>query len=79
MFKPKINKNYKGIKTENKKMNDYSNLTFEERQKRFKERIEENKEKLNEIKNTNIDPKSGKKYFNPTINKNKKLDDERKK
>ena len=78
MFKPKINKNYKGIKTENKKMNDYSNLTFEERQKRFRERIEENKEKLNEIKNANVDQRTGKKYFKPTINRNKKLDIERK-
>jgi hypothetical protein len=78
LFKPKINKNYKGIKTENKKMSDYSNLTFEERQKRFRERMEENKEKLNEIKNANIDQKTGKKYFKPTINRNKKLDVERK-
>ena len=78
MFKPKINKNYKGIKTENKKMNDYSNLTFEERQKKFKERMEQNKEKLNEIKNANIDQRTGKKYFKPTINKNSKLEIQRK-
>ena len=87
MFKPKINKNYKGIKTDNniekkinemKKINEYANLTFEERQKRFKEKVEENKEKLMEIKNKNIDQKTGKKYFKPTINKNKKLDIERK-
>ena len=85
MFKPKINKNYKGVKTDNndnkiiiKKMNEYANLTFEERQKRFKEKVEENKEKLIEIKNKNIDQKTGKKYFKPTINKNKKLDIERK-
>ena len=78
MFKPKINKNYKGIKTENKKMNDYSNLTFEERQKKFKERMEQNKEKLNEIKNANIDKRTGKKYFKPTINKNSKLEIQRK-
>ena len=78
MFKPKINKNYKGIKTENKKMNDYSNLTFEERQKKFKERMEQNKEKLNEIKNANIDQRTGQKYFKPTINKNSKLEIQRK-
>ena len=78
MFKPKINKNYKGIKTENKKMNDYTNLTFEERQKKFKERMEQNKEKLNEIKNANIDQRTGKKYFKPTINKNSKLEIQRK-
>ena len=78
MFKPKINKDYKGIKTENKKMNDYSNLTFEERQKKFKERMEQNKEKLNEIKNANIDQRTGKKYFKPTINKNTKLEIQRK-
>ena len=78
LFKHKINKNYKGIKTENKKMNDYSNLTFEERQKKFKERMEQNKEKLNEIKNANIDQRTGKKYFKPTINKNSKLEIQRK-
>ena len=87
MFKPKINKNYKGVKTDNnidnkiieiKKINEYANLTFEERQKRFKEKVEENKEKLMELKNKNIDQKTGKKYFKPTINKNKKLDIERK-
>ena len=78
MFKPKINKNYKGIKTENKNMNDYANLTFEERQKRFKERMEQNKEKLTEIKNANVDQKTGKKYFKPTVNKNTKLEIQRK-
>ena len=78
-FKPKINENYKGVKgTRNKKMAEYASLTFEERQKKFREKLEEKREKLIEQKNTNIDPKSGKKYFNPTINKNKKLDDERK-
>ena len=74
MFKPKINKNYKGIKTDNNKMSEYAKLTFEERQKRFKERLIENKEKLIEINKSNIE----KKYFKPTINKNKKLDIERK-
>ena len=49
MFKPKINKNYKGIKTDNNKMSEYAKLTFEERQKRFKERLEENNKKLFEI------------------------------
>jgi len=80
LFKPKINKNYKGVKTDNnnKKINEYANLTFEERQKRFKQKMEENKEKLIEIKNKNIDQKTGKKYFKPTINKNRKLDIERK-
>ena len=78
MFKPKINKNYKGIKSENNKMNEYANLTFEERQKRFKERMAENKEKLIEIKNANVDQRTGKKYFKPTINRNKKLEEERK-
>ena len=78
MFKPKINKNYKGIKRENNKMNEYANLTFEERQKRFKERMAENKEKLIEIKNANVDQRTGKKYFKPTINRNKKLEEERK-
>ena len=78
MFRPKINKNYKGIKTENKNMNDYANLTFEERQKRFKERMEQNKEKLTEIKNANVDQKTGKKYFKPTVNKNTKLEIQRK-
>ena len=78
MFKPKINKKYKGIKTDNKQMSDYANLTFEERQKRFKERMEQNKEKLNEIKNANIDKRTGKKYFKPTINKNTKLEIQRK-
>ena len=75
MFKPKINKNYKGIKTDNNnKMNEYAKLTFEERQKRFKERLEENNKKLFEINKSNVE----KKYFKPTINKNKKLDIERK-
>ena len=74
MFKPKINKNYKGIKTDNNKMSEYAKLTFEERQKRFKERLIENKEKLIEINKSNVE----KKYFKPTINKNKKLDIERK-
>ena len=78
MFKPKINKKYKGIKTDNKQMSDYANLTFEERQKRFKERMEQNKEKLYEIKNANIDKRTGKKYFKPTINKNTKLEIQRK-
>ena len=80
LFKPKINKNYKGVKTDNNnnKINEYANLTFEERQKRFKQKMEENKEKLIEIKNKNIDQKTGKKYFKPTINKNRKLDIERK-
>ena len=74
MFKPKINKNYKGIKTDNNKMSEYAKLTFEERQKRFKERLEENNKKLFEINKSNVE----KKYFKPTINKNKKLDIERK-
>ena len=83
MFKPKINKNYKGGKStkgENKSKNmaDYASLTFEERQKKFREKIEEKRGKLIEQKNNNIDMKTGKKYFNPTINKNKKLDEERK-
>ena len=78
LFKPTINKEYKGIKDKDNKMNEYSNLTFEERQKRFKQRMEENKEKLNEIKNANVDQRTGKKYFKPTINKNKKLEEERK-
>ena len=78
MFKPKINKNYKGIKEKNKKMIDYASLTFEERQKKFKEKVEEKREKMIEQKNNNIDMKTGKKYFKPTINKNKKLDEERK-
>ena len=78
-FKPKINENYKGVKgAKNKKMAEYASLTFEERQKKFREKLEEKRGKLIEQKNTNIDPKSGKKYFNPTINKNKKLDNERK-
>ena len=92
MFKPQINKNYKGIKPSTKgdnnkdkdkdknkkKMAEYASLTFEERQKKFKEMVEEKKGKLLEQKNINIDSKTGKKYFKPTINKNKKLDDERK-
>ena len=81
MFKPKINKNYKGVKNakgEKKNMAEYASLTFEERQKKFREKIEEKRGKLIEQKNTNIDKKTGKKYFNPTINKNKKLDEERK-
>ena len=78
LFKPTINKEYKAIKDKDNKMNEYSNLTFEERQKRFKQRMEENKEKLNEIKNANVDQRTGKKYFKPTINKNKKLEEERK-
>ena len=75
MFKPKINKNYKGG---NKKMTEYASLTFEERQKKFREKVEEKRGKLMEKKNTNIDVKTGKKYFKPTINKNKKLENERK-
>ena len=59
-------------------MSYYSSLTFKERQKRFKENLEEKRKKLIEQKNTNIDIKTGKKLFNPTINKNKKLDEERK-
>ena len=78
MFKPKINKNYKGGKNNNKNMAKYASLTFEERQKKFKELVEEKRGKLIEQKNTNIDKKTGKKLFNPSINKNKKLDDERK-
>ena len=88
MFKPKINKNYKGLKGSksvkndknipNKKMLEYASLTFEERQKKFQENIQEKKAKLLKEKNTNIDSKTGKKYFKPTINKNKKLEDERK-
>ena len=78
MFKPKINKNYKTVKTDNNKMKDYSNLTFEERQKKFLERTEAKKEKLTEIKNSNVDQRTGKKFFKPTINRNKKLDIERK-
>ena len=78
MFKPKINKNYKGGKNNNKNMTKYASLTFEERQKKFKELVEEKRGKLIEQKNTNIDKKTGKKLFNPSINKNKKLDDERK-
>jgi hypothetical protein len=78
MFKPKINKNYKGGKSDNKKMEKYASLTFEERQKKFKELVEEKRSKLIEQKNTNIDKKTGKKLFNPSINKNKKLDNERK-
>ena len=78
MFKPKINKNYKGGKSNNKKMEKYASLTFEERQKKFKELVEEKRGKLIEQKNTNIDKKTGKKLFNPSINKNKKLDNERK-
>ena len=75
MFKPKINKNYKGG---NKKMTEYASLTFEERQKKFREKVEEKRGKLMEKKNINIDVKTGKKYFKPTINKNKKLENERK-
>ena len=81
MFKPKINKNFragKNVKGEKKNMKEYASLTFEERQKKFREKIEEKRGKLIEQKNTNIDMKTGKKYFNPTINKNKKLDEERK-
>ena len=78
MFKPKINKNYKGVKSQNTNMNDYASLTFEERQKKFKEKLEEKKGKLLEQKNNNIDRKTGKKLFKPTINKNKRLDNERK-
>ena len=78
MFKPEINKNYKTVKTDNNKMKDYSNLTFEERQKKFLERTEAKKEKLTEIKNSNVDQRTGKKFFKPTINRNKKLDIERK-
>ena len=84
MFKPKTNKNYKPERngkagtSQNKKMAEYASLTFEERQKKFVEKVEEKREKLKEQKNTNIDTKTGKKYFKPTINKNKKLDDERK-
>lgn len=95
MFKPKINKNYKGIKPSakddnnnkdkdksksksKKKMTEYASLTFEERQKKFKEMVDEKRGKLLEKKNVNIDSKTGKKYFKPTINKNKKLDEERK-
>ena len=75
MFKTKINKNYKGG---NKKMTEYASLTFEERQKKFREKVEEKRGKLMEKKNINIDVKTGKKYFKPTINKNKKLENERK-
>ena len=75
MFKPKINKNIKGL---NKKMTEYASLTFEERQKKFKEKVEEKRGKLIEKKNINIDVKTGKKFFKPTINKNKKLENERK-
>ena len=75
MFKPKINKNIKGL---NKKMAEYASMTFEERQKKFKEKVEEKRGKLIEKKNINIDVKTGKKYFKPTINKNKKLENERK-
>ena len=81
LFKPKINKNFKAgkyVKGEKKNMKEYASLTFEERQKKFREKIEEKRGKLIEQKNTNIDLKTGKKYFNPTINKNKKLDEERK-
>ena len=78
MFKPKINKNYKGVKSQNTNLDDYASLTLEERQKKFKEKLEEKKGKLIEQKNNNIDTKTGKKLFKPTINKNKKLDDERK-
>jgi hypothetical protein len=81
LFKPKINKNFKvgkSVKGEKKNMKEYASLTFEERQKKFMEKIEEKRGKLIEQKNTNIDMKTGKKYFNPTINKNKKLDEERK-
>ena len=81
MFKPKTNKNYKpgkAGKSENKKMIEYASLTFEERQKKFVEKVEEKREKLKEQKNTNIDVKTGKKYFKPTINENKKLDEKRK-
>jgi hypothetical protein len=59
-------------------MAEYASLTFEERQKKFKEMVEEKRGKLLEQKNINIDSKTGKKYFKPTINKNKKLDEERK-
>ncbi len=75
MFKPKINKNIKGL---NKKMTEYASLTFEERQKKFKEKVEEKRGKLIKKKNINIDVKTGKKFFKPTINKNKKLENERK-
>ena len=75
MFKPKINKNSKGL---SKKMAEYASMTFEERQKKFREKVEEKRGKLIEKKNINIDVKTGKKYFKPTINKNKKLEDERK-
>ena len=75
MFKPKINKNSKGL---SKKMTEYASMTFEERQKKFREKVEEKRGKLIEKKNINIDVKTGKKYFKPTINKNKKLEDERK-
>ena len=75
MFKPKINKNNKGL---SKKMTEYASMTFEERQKKFREKVEEKRGKLIEKKNINIDVKTGKKYFKPTINKNKKLEDERK-
>ena len=75
MFKPKINKNNKGL---SKKMTEYASMTFEERQKKFMEKVEEKRGKLIEKKNINIDVKTGKKYFKPTINKNKKLEDERK-
>lgn len=64
MFKPKINKNYKAIKN--------STLTFEERQKVFQEKKDKNKNKLETEAHANIDHKTGKKYFQPTINKNKK-------
>ena len=46
MFKPEINKNYKVGKNNNKKMAKYASLTFEERQKNFKELVEEKRGKL---------------------------------
>ena len=66
MFKPKINKNYKGAGTKT-----ITNLTFEERQKMFKNKVKEKNDKLKETTQANVDKKTGKKYFKPTINENK--------
>ena len=78
LFKPKINKNYRKSKNKNNKTEDYASLTFEERQKKFLQRKEENKDLLTKQKNINLEPNSEKAFFKPSINKYKNLEIQRK-
>ena len=61
LFRPKTNHNYKGV---------YNNASFTQRQKIYKAKSTERKKKLAEQAYPDVDPRTGQKFFHPTINKN---------